>query len=143
MKKIISLLITLGIVLTSFTALAQNEVTVLKDGEKLEFDVNPFIDVDTTMVPMCGIFEAIGADVTWDNDTRTVIALYNVGEEQKSLILQIGCDYAFLNGIKISFEKPAVIVGDRTFVPLRAVNESLGHDVSWDQDTYTVTITTK
>ena len=143
MKKIISLVITLGLVLSSFAVFAENEVTVLKDGEKLTFDVNPYIDIDTTMVPMRGIFESIGADVTWDNDTRTVIALYAVGEEQKSLVLQIGCDYAFLNGIKISFEKPAVIVGDRTFVPLRAVTESLGHNVLWDQDTYTVIITTK
>ena len=143
MKKIISLVITLGLMLSSLTAFAQNEVTVLKDGEKLTFDVNPYIDVDTTMVPMRAIFESIGADVTWDNDTKTVIALYEVGEEQKSLILQIGCDYAFLNGTKISFEKPAAIVGDRTFVPLRAVTESIGHDVDWNQDTYTVTITTK
>ena len=143
MKKIISLLITLGLMLSSVTALAENEVTVTKDGEKLAFDVNPYIDVDTTMVPMRGIFEAIGADVSWDNDTRTVVALYQVGEEQKALVLQIGCDYAFLNGIKISFEKPAVIVGDRTFVPLRAVTETLGHDVDWDPDTYTVSITTK
>ena len=143
MKKIISLLITLGLMLSSVTALAENEVTVTKDGEKLSFDVNPYIDVDTTMVPMRGIFEAIGADVSWDNDTRTVVALYHVGEEQKALVLQIGCDYAFLNGIKISFEKPAVIVGDRTFVPLRAVTETLGHDVDWDPDTYTVLITTK
>lgn len=143
MKKIISLLITLGLMLSSVTALAENEVTVTKDGEKLSFDVNPYIDIDTTMVPMRGIFEAIGADVSWDNDTRTVVALYHVGEEQKALVLQIGCDYAFLNGIKMSFEKPAVIVGDRTFVPLRAVTESLGHDVDWDPDTYTVSITTK
>lgn len=143
MKKIISLLITLGLMLSSVTALAENEVTVTKDGETLTFDVNPYIDVDTTMVPMRGIFEAIGADVSWDNDTRTVVALYHVGEEQKALVLQIGCDYAFLNGIKISFEKPAVIVGDRTFVPLRAVTETLGHDVDWDPDTYTVLITTK
>lgn len=143
MKKIISFLITFGIALSSFTAFAQKDVKVMKDGEKLEFDVNPFIDVDTTMVPMRGIFEAIGADVTWDNDTRTVIVFYYVDEQQKSLILQVGCDYAFLNGAKISFEKPAVIVGDRTFVPLRAVTESLGHEVLWDQDTYTVTIATK
>lgn len=143
MRKIISLVIALGLLLSSFTAFAEKEVTVLKDGEKLTFDVNPYIDVDTTMVPMRGIFEAIGAVVTWDNETRTVIALYEVGEEQKSLILQIGCDYAFLNETKISFQKPAVIVGDRTLVPLRAVIESLGHDVDWNQDTYTVTITTK
>ena len=143
MKQIISLIIALVLMLSSFTVFSENEVSVLKDGEKLTFDVNPYIDDDTTMVPMRGIFESIGAEVSWDNDTKTVIAFYDVDEEQKVLILQIGCDYAFLNGNRISFEKSAVIVGDRTFVPLRAVKESLDHNVDWDQDTYTVIITTK
>ncbi len=143
MKKIISLLLTLGVMLSSACVMAQKDVTVLKDGEELVFDVNPYIDVDTTMVPMRAIFESVGAQVTWDNDTRTVISLYQVGEEQRSLILQVGTDYAFLNGVKIAMDKTAVIVDDRTFIPLRAVIETLGHDVDWDPDTYTVTITTK
>ncbi len=143
MKKLISLLLTLGMMLSSVSVMAQKDVTVLKDGEELLFDVNPYIDVDTTMVPMRAIFESVGAKVTWDEETRTVISLYEVGDEYRNLILQVGTDYAFLNGEKITMEKTAVIVGDRTFVPLRAVIETIGHDVSWDPDTYTVTITTK
>ena len=143
MKKIISLLLTFGMMLSSISVMAQNDVTVLKDGEELLFDVNPYIDVDTTMVPMRAIFESVGAKVTWDDETRTVISIYQVGDEYRNLILQVGTDYAFFNGEKITMEKTAVIVGDRTFVPLRAVIDTLGHDVSWDPDTYTVTITTK
>lgn len=143
MKKIISLLLTFGMMLSSMSVMAQNDVTVLKDGEELLFDVNPYIDVDITMVPMRAIFESVGAKVTWDDETRTVISIYQVGDEYRNLILQVGTDYAFFNGEKIAMEKTAVIVGDRTFVPLRAVIETLGHDVSWDPDTYTVTITTK
>lgn len=143
MKKVISLLMSIGLIAASSSALAQPGVTVLKDGEKLNFEVEPYIDVDVTMVPMRAIFENVGADITWDGETKTVIALYGTGEEQKSLILQIGCDYAFLNGVKISFNKPAVIVEGSTFVPLRAVNEALGYDVLWDQESYTVSINTK
>ncbi len=143
MKKIISLVMALGIVLSSVTAFAQRDITILKDGEKLSFDVAPYIVDGFTMVPMRAIFESIGAKVTWDQETKTVIALYNANEEFKSLLLQVGTNYAFLNGEKIEFKKSAEIVNDRTFVPLRAVNESLGYKVDWDQDTYTVTITTK
>ena len=143
MKKIISLIIALGIAVSSITAFAQKDITILKDGEQLSFDVAPYIVDGFTMVPMRAIFESIGAKVTWDQETKTVIALYNANEEEKALILQVGNNYAFLNGEKIEFKQPAEIVNDRTFVPLRAVNESLGYKVDWDQDTYTVTITTK
>ena len=143
MKKIISLVVTLALMLSSVSVTAQKEVSVIKDGQHIIFDVNPYIDVDTTMVPMRAIFESVGAKVTWDGETRTVISLYQVGDEYKTLTLQVGNNFLFLNGEKIPMSKAAVIVGDRTFVPLRAVIETLGHDVSWDPDTYTVKITTK
>lgn len=143
MKKVISLLMSIGVIAASSSALAQTGVTVMKDGERLDFNPEPYIDVDVTMMPMRAIFESADADISWDEDTKTVIAIYGTGEEQKSLVLQIGCDYAFLNGIKVSFKKPAVIVGDSTYVPLRAINEALGYEVSWDQQTYTVSINTK
>lgn len=46
-----------------------------------------------------------------------------------------------VNGEKIETETPAVIVEDRTLVPLRAVSEALGCDVSWDGDTQGITLT--
>ncbi len=46
-----------------------------------------------------------------------------------------------VNGQKIETETPAVIVNDRTFVPLRAVSEALGCDVAWDGDTKGITLT--
>ncbi|MBR3791274.1 MAG: copper amine oxidase N-terminal domain-containing protein [Clostridia bacterium] len=143
MKKIISLIMALGIALSSVTAFAQREVTILKDGEKLNFDVAPYIVDGFTMVPMRAIFESIGASVTWDQETKTVIAFYDVNDDVKALVLQVGRNYAYLNNEKVEFKKSAEIVNDRTFVPLRAVNETLGYKVDWDQDTYTVTITTK
>lgn len=46
-----------------------------------------------------------------------------------------------VNGEKIETETPAVIVDERTLVPLRAVSEALGCDVSWDADTQGITLT--
>lgn len=45
-----------------------------------------------------------------------------------------------VNGEKIETETPAVISNDRTLVPLRAVSEALGCDVSWDGDTRGITL---
>ena len=144
MKKLVSLVMVLGIMLSSLTAFAENEVKILKDGEEVISDVAPYVTEDgVAMLPMRAIFESIGAIVSWEQETRTAISAYNVNEEAKALFLQIGTNYAFLNGEKIEFDKEALIVGDRTFIPFAAYEKTLGYAISWDADTYTVTITTK
>lgn len=44
-----------------------------------------------------------------------------------------------LNGSKISFDQPPVIVESRTLVPIRAIFEAMGYNVSWDQASQTAT----
>lgn len=46
-----------------------------------------------------------------------------------------------VDGQTIETPSPAVIVNDRTLVPLRAISESIGFDVSWDGATQGITIT--
>jgi hypothetical protein len=49
----------------------QDKVSVIIDGELQEFS-QPAVTVDgRTLVPLRGIFEALGAKVEWDNATRT------------------------------------------------------------------------
>ena len=45
-----------------------------------------------------------------------------------------------VNGEEIHPEMAPVIVEERTLVPLRAVSETLGCDVSWDADTKGITL---
>lgn len=46
-----------------------------------------------------------------------------------------------VNGEKLETGTPAVIVDERTLVPLRAVSEALGCDVAWNGDTQGITLT--
>lgn len=46
-----------------------------------------------------------------------------------------------VNGEKIVTEKPPVIMEERTLVPLRAITEAFGCDVSWDEETSGITLT--
>ena len=106
----------------------------------MTFDVEPFIEGDRTLVPMRAIFEAAGATISWDGETQTVIVTYSVNDEAKFMVLQIGNENAFVGDETIALDVPAKIVNDRTFVPLRFVMETLGREVTWDPDTYTVDI---
>ncbi len=141
MKKILSIIMTLIIsVTTVLSVFAETKVSVIFEGEPMTFDVEPFIEGDRTLVPMRAIFEAAGATISWDGETQTVIVTYSVNDEAKFMVLQIGNENAFVGDETIALDVPAKIVNDRTFVPLRFVMETLGREVTWDPDTYTVDI---
>ena len=134
-----ALVLSLTSVVSAFAATP----TVYVDGEKLVTDVEPFIEEDRTMVPMRAIFEAVGASVTWDQDTQTVISIKSKEATQNVVVLQIGNTSAFVNSESVALDVPAKVINDRTFVPLRFVMESLDANVEWNPDTFTVTVTTK
>jgi hypothetical protein len=46
-----------------------------------------------------------------------------------------------IDGKEITPDVPAIIMDGRTLVPVRIISETLGADVDWDPNTYTVTIT--
>lgn len=145
MKKIIAV-ITAILCMVSMQVqafMAGPEIKVNLDGAPMTFDVAPFIENDRTLVPLRAIFEAVGAVVEWDNDTRTAIAVREKDGVLTSIAIQADSKTAFVNSEAKILDTEAKIVGDRTFVPLRFVVESLGEKVDWDQDTYTVDITTK
>lgn len=124
----------------SYAAQQNNDqITILLDGEKLSFDVDPYIKDGRTLVPFRGILEALGAEVIWNPTERSVTAK----NESTEIYLKIGSVETLVNGEKVIIDVPAEITKDRTFVPLRFVSENLGATVGWDGATRTVTIATK
>lgn len=143
MKKIIAGAAAATALISAVTAFAQAP-TIKFNGEQMVFDVDPYItETGNTMIPFRAIFEAADADVMWDDEMKTVIAVKGNGDDSTSIVLQIGKKEAFVNDRKVELEAAAEITGDRTFVPLRFVMESLGAKVDWYGDTYTVSITTE
>ncbi len=113
-----------------------SEILVRVDDTILTFDQPPIIVNDRTLVPLRGIFEALGATVQWDASTRTVSATR--GETQLSLV--VDTNIINKNGTEIEIDVPAQIIGDRTMVPVRAISESLDASVNWDGATRMVLI---
>ena len=112
-------------------------ITVYVDGKKLDFDVEPQLINNRTMVPMRAIFEALGAEVSWDNETRTAY-----GKTDDVLVeITIGREYLLRNDSKIALDSPAIVISGRTLVPVRAIAESLNCNVEWIGDLQVVNIT--
>ena len=114
------------------------EIPVFIDGRLIDFDVAPTIINGRTMVPMRKIFEELGAEVNWDDSTKTVTSI----KDGVEVVLQIGNKEAYVNNELNTLDVEPVIVGNRTMIPLRFVAESLGCKVDWNNDTRTVSITT-
>lgn len=87
-------------------------------------------------MPLRGVFESLGAEVSWNGETRSVIAVKN----NTVVELQIGNPTATVNGDPVTIDVPPELREGRTFVPLRFISESLGAVVDWEPETYTVII---
>ena len=139
-KKFIAALLAVSATTASFgtAALADDEIKVLVNGSAIEFDTEPFIENDRTLVPMRAIFEALGAYVDWDGETRTIVSYDPVSDV--SITMQIDSNKMFVGETAIELDVPAKIVNDRTVVPLRAISEGMNSKVGWDGETRTVTV---
>lgn len=103
-------------------------------------DAQPFIDDNgRTQVPVRFVSEALGADIDWDGDTRTVTVSLN----NNTVKLTIGDSNYVRNNVRASMDTEAQIIDDRTFVPIRFVSEALDAEVDWDAAIKTVYIYTK
>lgn len=89
-------------------------------------DAAPYIANDRTYVPFRALGEAIGAEVVWDNDARTVT--YTLGKTE--VVMTIGEKTYTVNGEEKTMDVAPVITGDRTYVPVRFVGEALGFKVT-------------
>ena len=120
-----------------FTIPVMAAPTVELDGQQLIFtDTQPIIEDGRTLVPLRSIFEAMGASVTWEQDTQTATAV----KGNITVILPIGSTDPTVNGQVKKLDVPAKIINGRTLAPLRFVGEAFGGTVGWDQASQTITI---
>lgn len=141
LSKILSIVLTVimlaGVV--TIPAMADEEIKVKLNGVELTFDVPPQTINDRTMVPMRKIFESLGATVEWDEDVQVAVA------KKGDIELEIKVDSTLMTKMgrdPISIDVPPQMVNDRVLVPIRAIAEGFDAEVTWDEATQTVNITT-
>lgn len=119
----------------------EKNIKIEINGEILKTDTPAQIMNDITMVPMRNIFEKLGAEIAWDEENQTVTAK----KDGTTIVLEINSNIITVtdengNVETIETQAPVVIVDDYTLIPFKAVSQTLGYDVSWDDSSYTVTI---
>ena len=111
-------------------AVVEGGVTAIYPGEP---DVTAYAHDNRTFVPVRFVAERLGADVSWEGDTQTVV----VEKDGHTIRMQVGSLTYTLDGQTKQLDVPAEYKAStggnsRTMVPVRFVTEALGYQVEWE-----------
>lgn len=110
--------------------------TAIIDGKQVPLDTAPVIQTGRTFVPVRFVGEAFGAQFSWDAKTKKVTFILDDTKAE----LYIGKKTAKINGRSVTLAAAPFLTDGRTMVPLRFLSEAMGAQLSWDENTQTVTI---
>lgn len=130
---------SIALVLLAFAAPARaDDISVTVNGNRLSLDQPPVTVSGRVLVPLRGIFEALGTSVHYDAAAHAIHAQRGT----LAIDLTLNSTSAQVNGRSVALDVPAQIIGSRTLVPLRFVSETLGAAVKWDAASNSVAVTT-
>lgn len=108
------------------------EKTMLVNGNEKPIDTQrdtvPIIIDGRTFLPIRVIVEEGGGTIQYSQNTA---AIFDSGNK---ITLTIGSKTMYVNGNAVALDAAPVLLNDRILVPLRAVTESLGYQVTWSDE---------
>ena len=124
---------------------ASDDIRVVVNGEEVVFEGQGPVVVDgRTLVPVRGVFEALGFGVNWDSRMGlvTLTRLNNLTGHSERITLRMGDAQFMVNWYPMTrdMEVPLQAINGRTMVPLRAPLESVGYRLSWDSSTRVISV---
>lgn len=117
---------------------SEKGILVFLDGEMLTFDSSPVIIDGRTLIPLRAVAEAFSCGVEWDGETSRV----KIVRDQITLEIKIGSHWVTENSSDsvrtYQMDVPAMIINDRTYLPLRKIADIFGVGIRWDDETNSV-----
>lgn len=103
-------------------------IPVFIRGDEVKFDVPPVIKEGRVLIPVRAVTESLGADVDWDDETKTV----TITKGQNVIKLKLESNIIVVNGKEYEIDSKAQSVNSRIVVPVRYIAMMLGMKVDWD-----------
>lgn len=119
----------------SIFGIASVMITLL--GVTNAFGAEGIIYGDRTYVPVRGVFDAIGFNIDWDNDTQTA-TIYN--DEHTITVCRWEPSYALDGSFSSGGRVYRIEETGTMYINLKEAAEGIGAELSWDADTKTTHI---
>jgi len=141
-KKLIALICMLVLTMTTipfFATYANRQTNITVDGQMVLFpDQQPIMESNRVLVPVRGVFEHMGFEVTWDSATRVarlesddIVVLIPAGTTS-FFVMPAGATLESSQIRTIVPDVPQRMVNNRMLLPLRAVAEAVGATAQWN-----------
>ena len=141
MKKFVSMFAATAVAISAVAmpTMAGNVPSVRVNNTYLDLDEAPVINEGRIFVPFRAVAEALGAEVAWDAETKTVTA----DKDEAAVAFTNGESELVIGDEAVAVDAPVVISGDRAMVPLRALVNAYGVEVEWNNETKTADVYVK
>ncbi|WP_206662914.1 L,D-transpeptidase family protein [Anaerobacillus alkaliphilus] len=106
------------------------------NGKLNPFEQRAYLRGGTAMVPLRGIFQELGAQVTWNQEEAVIYAQ----KGDRNITLYLNESIVFVNQVAINLAVPAEIIAGTTFIPARFISETFNVPIHWDPTLQLVTI---
>lgn len=119
-----------------------DEISITVNGQLIYPDTHPVLINGRTLVPIRAVAETLGYNVGWESVTQTVQLVRRDGK--RAIELTVGDSSLIINNSQqVALDVPPIIIGGRTYLPLRAVAEAMNTNVNWNSEAYRAEISTK
>lgn len=118
---------------TASVRLTLGDTLAFVNEETKKLDTPPFLRDDRTFVPVRFLAESLGAEVFWEDETRTAVFV----KDGTTVRLTVGTSTAYVNAEPRTLDATVFLENDRTYAPLRFVAEALGAAVEYKEEALT------
>jgi len=131
-----------------------NNIQIAVDGQRIDTEFEPFVSQGRTYLPVRDVANAMGFGVTWEDATNTVHLTSGAANpqpfrpaigsiRQQSIIVNFNNIRVAVNGTLVNTEFDPFVFQGRTYLPVRDVANAMNFEVTWEDATNTVHLTTR
>lgn len=139
MRKFLAAILALIITIPAGIASAEDDISVYYNGKQIVFSEKNIVMNQRTLVQLRPIAAALGLGIEYDFATKNVI----LSNEDAVVMFRLSSNIVNINGTEITMDVPLIAYNNYTFVPIRNLVEPFGNEIIYNEQTKTITITTK
>lgn len=113
------------------------DITLIVNGNIVPLDQKAVIVNGTVLIPLKNMFDALGATMQWDQNTKKITAT----KGDTTVELTVDSTSAKKHNEELTLQAKPIVINGYTMVPARFAAESFDASVEWDSSSSTIMIT--